>query len=154
MRDVCSKIGSFIERQRISAELQRSKALSSLSTPLIPLSAHVVVMPIVGDLDPERSARMRETLLRGVAERGVHTAILDITGVPSLDARTAEELAMTARAVRLLGARMVLTGIQPEAAQQLVAISVDLSGILTLRALEEGIAFAMRTKMTTHTRRS
>lgn len=143
MTEVCTKIGAFLERSRLEADLQQSKALSTLTTPLIPLSAHVVVMPLIGDLDEQRSERMRETLLKGVAARGVHTAILDITGVPSLDARTAEELARTARAVRLLGARMVLTGLRPEAAQQIVAIGADLEGIVTLHALEDGIAFAM-----------
>jgi anti-anti-sigma factor len=144
MTEVCTKIGSFIERSRLEVDLQRSRALSSLTTPLIPLSAHVVVMPLIGEIDVQRSERMRETLLQGVAERNVRTAILDITGVPSLDERTAEELVRTARAVRLLGARMVLTGLRPEAAQQIVAIGADLEGIVTLHALEDGIAFAMK----------
>lgn len=144
MVEVCAKISACVERDRLRAHLQRSEMLAALSTPLIPLGDHVVVMPLIGELDGQRSSQIRSTLLQGIAARSVHTVILDVTGVPRLSEDTAEQLVRTAHAVRLLGARLVLTGLGREAASCMVAIGADLSGILTLRTLKEGIAFAMR----------
>lgn len=125
-----------IEAQRL--------VLRELSTPLLPIAPGVVVMPLVGAIDRERAGQILEGLLAGVASYRAHTAILDITGVRELTAEVASGLMAAARAARLLGARVALTGTRPEVAQTLVELGVDLGGIVTLSTLERGIAYALR----------
>jgi rsbT co-antagonist protein RsbR len=84
-----------------------------------------------------------ESLLEGVAYYQAEVAILDITGVKVIDTQVADALMRTAQAVRLLGASVVLTGIQPGIAQTLVHLGVDLSGIVTRSTLQSGIAYAL-----------
>lgn len=117
--------------------------LAELSTPLIPISDEVMVMPLIGGLDGGRAERVIEALLEGVARNRTRVAILDITGVPTVDTETAEALMRAARAVQLLGAEVVLTGIRPEVAQSLVNLGTDLSRIVTRGSLQSGIAYAM-----------
>lgn len=81
-------------------------------------------------------------LLEGIASRRISVAILDITGVPIVDTQVANALIQAAQAVKLLGAKVVLTGIRPEVAQTLVGLGVNLSGIITLSSLQTGIAYA------------
>lgn len=118
--------------------------LRELSTPLIPLRDDIVVMPLVGALDSNRAQQIMETLLEGVARQGARAAILDITGVNIVDTQVANALLQAAQAVRLLGARVVLTGIRPEVAQTLVGLGVDLEAITTCATLQDGIATVMR----------
>ena len=123
-------------------EAQRA-TLEELSTPLIPIAAGVLAMPIVGAVDQLRAELILEALLEGIVEHRAHTAILDITGVRVVDAQVASGLVAAARAVRLLGARVLLTGIRPEVARTLVGLDADLTGIVTLGTLESGIAYAL-----------
>jgi rsbT co-antagonist protein RsbR len=99
-------------------------------------------MPIIGNIDDTRAARVIEALLQGLHKARARFAILDITGVPSVDAQTADALLRAARAVQLLGAQVVLTGIRPEVAQTLIALGTSLGGIVTCGNLESGIAYA------------
>jgi len=117
--------------------------LAELSTPLIPINEDVLVMPLIGSLDQARSDNVIHTLLAGITRSRARVAILDITGVPGLDTLSADAILRAAKAVQLLGARVVLTGIRPEVAQTLVTLGADLSGIITRGTLEDGIAFAM-----------
>lgn len=130
----------------LNEELARARAesLEELSMPLIPISADVLVMPLVGAIDSGRMARMMETLLAGIAERRAKVVILDITGVPAADEQVAEGLIRVAQAVRLLGARVVLTGICPEVSRRLVSMGADWSGLAIRSSLQAGIALAMR----------
>jgi rsbT co-antagonist protein RsbR len=121
----------------------QSALLAELSTPLIPLSDHVMVMPLIGTLDSRRVQQVLESLLSGVADSGADIAILDITGVSMVDTQVANALIHAAQAVKLLGARVILTGIRPEVAQTLVGLGVDLSGIATHSSLQSGIAAVM-----------
>jgi rsbT co-antagonist protein RsbR len=133
-------------RQKVTQEAElaaQAAALAELSTPLIPISDHVVVMPLIGAIDHQRAERVVEALLGGVASASARVAILDITGVPAVDSEIADALIRAARAVRLIGAEVVLTGIRPEVAQTLVAIGADLSGIPTRGTLWSGITYAM-----------
>jgi anti-anti-sigma regulatory factor len=84
-----------------------------------------------------------DSLLQGIAANHAQIAIIDITGVPVVDSQVADALVRAARAVRLLGARVVLTGIRPEVAQTLVGLGIDLSGIVTRGSLQSGIAYAL-----------
>jgi rsbT co-antagonist protein RsbR len=133
------------EQRRLQDEIIQMQAatLAELSTPLIPISDRVVVMPLIGAVDSERAQLVMETLLRGVAESKAEVAILDITGVPVVDTLVANGLIGAARAAQLLGAQVLLTGIRPEVAQTLVGLGADLGGIVTLSTLQSGIAFAI-----------
>ncbi|WP_437604764.1 response regulator [Sorangium sp. So ce834] len=131
-------------REREIALRAQVEALAALSTPIVPISRRAVVVPLVGELDARRGEGMRSALLAGIVARGTRTAIIDVTGVPRMDEPMAMELERTAGAVRLLGAEPVLTGLGPEAALQLVALGVSLSGLRTFLTLQEGVAFALR----------
>lgn len=117
-------------------------ALMQLSTPLIPISDTIVVMPLVGQLDSARADQIMETLLQGVERSRAKVAILDITGVPSVDAITATVLVRATRAVQLLGARVILTGIRPDVAIGLTAMGSELAGVITRGTLQDGIRYA------------
>lgn len=122
---------------------EQAAALARMSTPLIPISGDVVVMPLIGQLDAGRTAVAIEELLAGVTARRARVAILDITGVAAVDGDVAAGLVRAARAVMLLGARVVLTGVRPDVASRLVELGVDLAGIVTAGTLQAGIAVAM-----------
>jgi len=133
------------ERERIQDEMSRMQelALRELSTPLLAVSDHAVVMPLIGAIDSRRAQQVIETLLEGITTHGADIAILDITGVTVVDTQVANALLRAAQAVRLLGARVVLTGIRPEIAQTLVGLGADLSEVVTRSSLQSGIAYAI-----------
>jgi anti-anti-sigma regulatory factor/CHASE3 domain sensor protein len=146
MREAMDEIRS--EKQRaadLQAEVIRSQEslLSELSTPLFPLANNVVTMPLIGSLDSTRAEQMMHTLLQGIEQHKARIAILDITGVPVVDTQVASALVRTAQAVRLLGTRVILTGIRPEVAQALVSIGANLESITTHSTLQDGIAYAL-----------
>ena len=148
VRDVTERVQAE-EALRHSADQQQlirlqAAALRELSTPLIPISDDVLVMPLVGALDTSRAQQVIETLLHGVAAGHARVAILDITGVPLVDTQVANALLQAAQSVRLLGAQVLITGIRPEVAQTLVGLGVDLSLIVTRATLQDGIAYAMK----------
>jgi rsbT co-antagonist protein RsbR len=133
-------------RQEQVIDAQRD-VIRELSTPLLPLSDGVVMLPLVGTLDSVRSNLVMETLLQGIAEYRAEIALLDITGVPVMDTTVANVLVQTAQAARLLGATVILTGIGPTIAQTLVSLGVDLTGIITRSSLQDGIAYALRQRV-------
>lgn len=100
-------------------------------------------MPLIGTIDGARAQRITESLLHGIIETRARTAILDITGVATVDTQVADALLRAARAVRLVGADVILTGMGPEVAQTLVGLGTNFEGITTLATLQSGIAFAM-----------
>lgn len=134
------------EQTRLGEELIRlqTEALLELSTPLIPISADVLVMPLVGSVDLPRAGRVIEVLLAGVHRTKARFAILDLTGVPGVDVETAEALRRTAQALGFLGARVVLTGIRPEVARELVRLGTNLDDIVTCRTLGGAISYTRR----------
>lgn len=120
--------------------------IRELSAPLIPVDEGVLVMPLVGKLDAARGAELLERLLTGIAAHRASTVILDVTGVPSVNAEVAAALVRAAQAARLLGAEVMLTGIRPDVARALTALGVDLEGIVALGSLRAGIARAARAR--------
>jgi rsbT co-antagonist protein RsbR len=144
VRDLSEQKQAEAERIRLQDEIISSQAaaLAELSTPLIPISERVMVMPLVGTLDSRRTQQVIDTLLEGIAASRAQTAILDITGVPVVDSQVANALVRAAQSVRLLGAQVVLTGIRPEVAQTLVGLGTELGGIVTRSSLQSGIAYA------------
>ncbi len=135
------------EAERVALQEQviaaQKAAIRELSTPLIPIAQGVIAMPLIGTIDSGRAQQVLEALLEGVAAQQAHVAILDITGVQTIDTQIANALIQAARAVRLLGAEVVLTGIRPDVAQTLVHLGVDLSGLTTRGNLQSGIAYAI-----------
>jgi rsbT co-antagonist protein RsbR len=123
-------------------EAQRA-ALRELSTPLVPLADGVIAMPLIGTIDSVRAHEVMEKLLDGIISLRARTAILDITGVKVVDTMVADALLKVARAARLFGAHVILTGIGPDVARSLGQIGADLSGIVTLGTLQSGIAHAL-----------
>lgn len=122
----------------------QERMVRELSTPLIPVSADAVVMPLIGALNEARAAQMQTMLLEGISTNRARTAILDLTGVPSVDENVAQALLLAVRSARLLGAEVVLSGINPSAAQAFVSIGADFSGIVTRSTLKDGILYALK----------
>ena len=147
IRDITerSRAEATEKERRVQEEVIRAQAeiLASLSSPIIPISDEVVVVPLIGDLDVARVARAQEIVVKGMVERRAEVAILDITGVPTMSAEAGDALVQIARAVRLVGAEVVLTGLRPAIAQMLVALGVNLESIVTTGTLQSGIALAM-----------
>jgi rsbT co-antagonist protein RsbR len=144
--DITQHKKSEREREALLQQLiaAQEEALRELSTPLVPIAAGVVAMPLVGKVDSQRAAHIMDTLLDGVIRYAARSAIIDITGVQTVDTAAANALVAAARACKLLGARVAITGVRGEVAQTLVGLDVDLSGIVTQSTLQAGIAWALR----------
>jgi PAS domain S-box-containing protein len=145
-QDITERRRAEAEQQQLQEQLIQVQALAlqELSTPLIPISDAVLVMPLIGRIDSRRAGQILETLLRGIQEQQAELAIIDITGVSVVDTQVAHALLQAARAVKLLGAQVVLTGLRPEVAQTLVGLGVDLTDIVTHSSLQNGVAYGLR----------
>lgn len=117
--------------------------IQQLSTPIIEVWRGVVVLPLVGQVTGPRAEDMTHALLARIVEKRVRFAILDVTGVASVEASTADALLRIVRAVALLGAESLLVGLQPDVARTVVALDIPLDGVKTLRNLEEGLRYCM-----------
>ncbi len=127
-----------LEEKLATIEAQRA-AIRELSTPIIEVWEGVLCMPIVGVMDSSRSADMMNALLQSVSDKGAEYVIIDVTGIEVMDTRTADQFIRTARAVQLLGAECVLTGINPRIAQTIVHMGLDLESVTTLRSLRSAL---------------
>ena len=123
-------------------EAQRSRLLE-MSTPLIPITDRIMVMPLIGTVDAERAAQVLEAALEGAQRHRARVVILDITGMTNIDGQVVSSLLSTAAALLLLGAQAVLTGVRPEVARAMVSLGVDLSTLVTRGTLQSGIAYAL-----------
>jgi anti-anti-sigma factor len=119
------------------------RTVAELSSPVVPIAPGVLVMPLVGSLDRERSGRFMEAMLHEIAERRARVVLLDGTGLSVMDAASASLFLQAARAAGLLGAEVVLVGISPGAARLLVEQGFDLGGVVTRSTLELGFAYAL-----------
>lgn len=131
-----------LQAQEQTIEVQQS-ILREMSTPLIPISDEIVVLPLIGTIDSQRAQQVLNTLLQGISETHCRIAILDITGVATIDTQVANALLQAARGVRLLGAEVIVSGIRPEVAQTLVGLGIELEGIVPAATLQSGIAYAV-----------
>ena len=122
---------------------QQTKEIMDLSTPVMQVWQGVVVAPLIGSLDSQRTQQFMERLLGRIVETNSPVALVDIMGVPTIDTQTAQHLIETISAVRLLGAQVVLTGVRPAIAQTLVHLGIDLSGIMTRASLSAGLQVAL-----------
>ena len=121
----------------------QQNSIHELSTPILRLWENVLALPIIGMIDPRRSADMMERLLRDLSREKARFVIVDITGVEIVDTKTADYLIRVIKAAQLLGAVCIVTGIQPAVAQTLIEIGADLSSITTMGTLKEGLKEAM-----------
>jgi|SRR2546427_551998 len=134
---------SFVqERERVIRAQQ--EAIRELSTPVLPVRERLLILPVIGTVDPLRARQLTEQLLRGIRTNRARVVVMDITGVPAMDATVANHLVLTVEAARLLGATVIVTGLSPELAQTLVNIGVDLSKMDTVGDLQGGIEEAER----------
>jgi len=134
---------SFVqERERVIRAQQ--EAIRELSTPVLPVRERLLILPVIGTVDPLRARQLTEQLLRGIRTNRARVVVMDITGVPAMDATVANHLVLTVEAARLLGATVIVTGLSPELAQTLVNIGVDLSKMNTVGDLQGGIEEAER----------
>jgi rsbT co-antagonist protein RsbR len=138
----------LLERAIADRERELRNVIQELSTPVMPVHDEVLVVPLVGTIDEERAQRITERILDAVSERRAQVVILDITGVSELDAVSADGLVRAAKAVRLLGAQVLLVGVHPNLAVSLTRRDVDLRGLTTLSDLQSGIEHALRERAT------
>lgn len=126
-------------RRREETVSRQAREILEIATPVVRLWEGVLLTPLIGTLDSTRTQRVLEALLGGIVQHGAGVAILDITGVPSIDSKTSQHLIETASAVRLLGAQIIVTGMRPGIAQTLVHLGVDLEEIITCPSLALGL---------------
>lgn len=139
-RELAEAEREALQMRVITAQRER---LAELSTPIIPITDDVVVMPLIGTMDAGRAGELMQAALRGAAERPVRAVILDVTGVKNGDAHVADTLVQTASALRLLGTQAILTGVRADVARSLMESGTELAGIVTKSSLQAGIAFAL-----------
>jgi len=135
-------VGFVQERERIIREQQ--EAIRELSTPVLQVRERLLILPIIGVIDPQRARQLTEQLLRGIRTNRAKVVVIDITGVAAMDSQIANHLVQTVEASRLLGATVIVTGLSPEIAQTLVHIGVDLGKMHTVGDLQGGIEEAER----------
>lgn len=130
-------VGFVQERERIIREQQ--EAIRELSTPVLRVRDQLLILPIIGLIDPLRARQLTELLLHGIRNNRAKVVVIDITGVPAMDTSVATHLVQTVEAARLLGATTIVTGLSPETARTLVTIGVDLSKMNAVGDLQGGI---------------
>ncbi len=122
---------------------RQQQDLLELSTPVIKLFEGVLAVPMIGTLDSARTQVVMETLLQRIVETGSRLAIIDITGVPTVDTLVAQHLLKTVSAIRLMGAECIISGIRPQIAQTIVHLGLDLQGIASKSSLADALTMAM-----------
>lgn len=122
---------------------QQQHEMLELSTPVVTLWTNVLALPIIGTLDSSRAQTIMESLLEKIVETGAEMAILDITGVPTVDTLTAQHLLKTVTAARLMGAECIISGIRPQIAQTIVQLGIDLGDVITKASLADAFREAL-----------
>ncbi len=133
-------------REETAVREQLSATVRQLSVPIMPVMEGVLVAPLVGEIDAERARLLQQRLLDRIVAERARVAILDITGVPVVDAQISTWLVQATTAARLLGARCILVGINPEVSQALVSSGADLGDLATRATLREGLEYAITLK--------
>jgi rsbT co-antagonist protein RsbR len=125
--------------------IQRQQTeMLELSTPVVKLWDGVLALPMIGTLDSARTQIVMETLLQQIVETGSEIAIIDITGVPTVDTLVAQHLLKTVTAIRLMGADCIISGVRPQIAQTIVHLGVDLQGVTTKASLADALMLALK----------
>ncbi|KRC21397.1 STAS domain-containing protein [Acidovorax sp. Root217] len=132
------------QRAREDIINRQQEELLELSTPVVKLWEGVLAVPMIGTLDSNRTQIVMETLLQKIVETGSELAIIDITGVPTVDTLVAQHLLKTVTAIRLMGADCIISGIRPQIAQTIVHLGIDLQGITTKASLADALSLALQ----------
>jgi rsbT co-antagonist protein RsbR len=132
------------QRTREDMIHRQQRELLELSTPVVKLWEGVLAVPMIGTLDSGRSQLVMEALLQRIVETGSELAIIDITGVPTVDTLVAQHLIKTVAAIRLMGADCIISGIRPQIAQTIVHLGIDLQGVTTKASLADALAVALK----------
>ncbi|MEH2152751.1 STAS domain-containing protein [Nostoc sp.] len=137
------------QKTREEVILRQQEELMELSTPVVKLWEGILALPIIGTLDSTRTQMMMESLLQKIVETGSEVAIIDITGVPTVDTLTAQHLLKTITAARLMGADCMISGIRPQIAQTIVYLGIDLANVTTKATLADAFLTALKRLGTT-----
>ncbi|HEU4685358.1 MAG TPA: STAS domain-containing protein [Nitrospira sp.] len=140
------------QQNRQGVILRQQQELMELSTPVVQLWDEVLALPLIGTLDSARAQIVMENLLQRIVDTGARIAIIDITGVPTVDTLVAQHLMKTVAAARLMGADCIISGIRPQIAQTIVHLGVNLSDIITKATLADAFQVALQRTGTTLTR--
>ena len=132
------------QKSREEVIIRQQQDMLELSTPVVKLWDGILALPMIGTLDSARTQVVMETLLQRIVETGAEVAIIDITGVPTVDTLTAQHLLKTVTAARLMGADCIVSGIRPQIAQTIVHLGVALGDILTKATLADAFAVALQ----------
>ena len=131
---------------------RQQQELLELSTPVVKLWDGILALPMIGTLDSARTQVVMESLLQKIVETESQIAIIDITGVPTVDTLVAQHLLKTVTALRLMGADCIISGVRPQIAQTIVHLGVDLQGVTTKANLADALALALKRSGITFTR--
>jgi rsbT co-antagonist protein RsbR len=123
---------------------RQQQELLELSTPVVKLWDGILALPMIGTLDSARTQIVMESLLQKIVETESQIAIIDITGVPTVDTLVAQHLLKTVTAIRLMGADCIISGVRPQIAQTIVHLGVDLQGVTTKANLADALALALK----------
>ncbi|MCC2683026.1 MAG: anti-anti-sigma factor [Nitrosospira multiformis] len=141
------KLGLFIieiyQQKRDLVISRQQQELLELSTPVVKLWKNILALPLIGTLDSERTQIVMESLLQKIVETGAAIAIIDITGVPTVDTLVAQHLLKTIAAARLMGADCIISGIRPQIAQTIVHLGVNLEDVTTKATLADAFLIAL-----------
>jgi rsbT co-antagonist protein RsbR len=132
------------QKKREEVINRQQEELLELSTPVVKLWEGVLAVPMIGTLDSARTQLVMESLLQRIVELGAEIAIIDITGVPTVDTLVAQHLLKTVTAIRLMGADCIISGVRPQIAQTIVHLGVDLQGVTTKANLADALSLALK----------
>jgi rsbT co-antagonist protein RsbR len=135
---------SIFQQVREDIIRRQQEELLELSTPVVKLWEGVLAVPMIGVLDSSRTQMVMEALLQRIVETGSGLAIIDITGVPTVDTLVAQHLLKTVTAIRLMGADCIISGIRPQIAQTIVHLGIDLQGVSTKATLADALSLALQ----------
>ena len=144
----------IFQQSREDIIARQQEELLELSTPVVRLWDRILALPIVGTLDSSRTQVVMESLLELIVETGSEVAIIDITGVPTVDTLVAQHLLKTVAATRLMGADCIISGIRPQIAQTIVHLGVDLGNVVTKATLADAFVVALKRTGATVTQQS
>jgi rsbT co-antagonist protein RsbR len=154
--ELLDKLGMYtvraFQKTREDVIARQQEELLELSTPVVKLWDGVLALPMIGTLDSARTQVVMESLLQRIVDTGSEIAIIDITGVPTVDTLVAQHLLKTVTAIRLMGADCIISGIRPQIAQTIVHLGVDLQGVTTKSTLADALSLALKRSGFTVTR--
>jgi rsbT co-antagonist protein RsbR len=148
--DLLDKLGLFttevFQKSREELILRQQQEMLELSTPVVELWPGILAVPLIGTLDSARTQIVMQNLLEAVVAKEANLAIIDITGVPTVDTVVAQHLLKTVSAARLMGAECIVSGIRPQIAQTIIHLGVDLTGVITKASLADALRIALQKK--------